>query len=228
MGVSEPSAEHWARIAASLPDAVSDADREQWNRDHPVTNTDRDRAAAITALTATLTSGLDEDEAAAKAAAGEVWEYRDSWVWAESFEVADVFGIPDTDETGIHIARHDPSRTLRDVQAKRDLAAAILREPHTFIPGDEYYSCSQAVDGSGCSDPDRAGQPCDCGRDARVERLLRILVGVYEEGRLVVEVDARSGRVVGVVEPGGSGGGHLLQRPAPEWVWGSSEEEGEP
>ena len=94
-------------------------------------STDTDgRAAAITALTATLTSGLDEDEAAAKAAAGEVWEYRDSWVWAESFEVADVFGIPDTDETGIHIARHDPARVLREVTAKRAIVtryAAVRR-----------------------------------------------------------------------------------------------------
>jgi len=43
----------------------------------------------------------------------------------------------------------------------------------------------------------------------------------------VVEVDLRAGGVVGVVKPGDKGGGHPLQRPAPEWVWGSSEEEGE-
>jgi len=91
-----------------------------------------------------------------------------------------------------HIARHDPARTLRDVKAGRDLITAILAEPHDYNPCDEYYSCSQAEDpdpppgeggpGSGCADDDRAGQPCDCGRDARVERLLRILAGVYEDG----------------------------------------------
>jgi len=48
-----------------------------------------------------------------------------------------------------------------------------------------------------------------------------------EAAGLMVEVDARSGRVVGVVEPGGSGGGHPLQRADPDWAWGSSEEEGE-
>jgi Family of unknown function (DUF6221) len=92
-----------------------------------------------------------------------------------------------------HIARNDPARKLRDVRAGRDLLAAILAERHDYNPSDEFYSCSQAVGddpdpnvslarGSGCSDPDRAGQPCDCGRDARVERLLRILAGVYEDG----------------------------------------------
>jgi hypothetical protein len=86
----------------------------------------------------------------------------------------------------------DPARMLREVKAKRDLIAAILAEKHDWVAGDEFYSCSQAVDyaglnhesrepGSACSDPDRAGQPCDCGRDARVERLLRILAGIYEE-----------------------------------------------
>ena len=132
-------------------------------------STDTDgRAAAITALTATLTAGLDEDEAAAKAAAGEVWEYRDSWVWAESFEVADVFGIPDTDETGIHIARHDPARELREVQAKGDLLAAILAEPHHDWRG--VSACRKTVFDE---------EECNCGRDARVERLLAILAGAY-------------------------------------------------
>jgi hypothetical protein len=77
------------------------------------------------------------------------------------------------------------------VRAKRDLIAVILAEPHEYIPGDEFYSCSQAVDpyadrgedypGSGCSDDGRRGNPCDCGRDGRVERMLKILAGIYEE-----------------------------------------------
>jgi Family of unknown function (DUF6221) len=76
-------------------------------------------------LIAFLAARLDEDEAAAKAASGLNWEYRDSWVWAgSSFEVADVYGIPDIDETGTHIARHDPARALRDAVADRKLIAA--------------------------------------------------------------------------------------------------------
>ena len=45
-----------------------------------------------------------------------------------------------------HIARNDPARVLRRVAVTRELVAAILAEPHDWIPGDEYYSCSQAVD----------------------------------------------------------------------------------
>jgi len=165
------------------------------------------RVAAIGALTATLNAGLAEDEAVAKAAilSGDgMWTqgvsmFDPSVVRAEDASVAgdDLFidrggdndiGLPHA----VHIARHDPARVLRDVKAGRDLLAAILAERHDYNPSDEYYSCSQAEDydpapgeggpGSGCSDPDRAGQPCDCGRDARVERLLRILAGAYEDG----------------------------------------------
>ena len=168
-----------------------------------------DRAAAIGALTATLTAGLDEDEAAAKAtsssghrlawrASSEVNEEGTPVHWVVSdpdpAAVAEAMGLERDSGPDVarHIARHDPARTLRDVKAGRDLLAAILAERHAVIPGDEFYSCSQAADpdpapgeggpGSGCSNEDRAGQPCDCGRDARVERLLRILAGVYEEG----------------------------------------------
>jgi hypothetical protein len=159
-----------------------------------------DRAAAIAALTATLTAGLDKDEAVADAAqkvAASPWLASNSLLL-----VKDRDGVFDTevaavsdyryDDVLIHAARHDPARERRDIKAKRDLMSAILAERHDYNPSDEYYSCSQAVGddpdpnvslarGSGCSDPDRAGQPCDCGRDARVERLLRILAGIYEE-----------------------------------------------
>ena len=158
----------------------------------------KNRAATIAALTATLTSGLDADEAAANAGASRV-----GMPWRAEPQPGTPGGLV-IDELGLvgttggryaadHIARHDPARILREVRAKRDLIAAIVAEPHDWVAGDEFYSCSQAVDyaglnhesrepGSACTDPDRAGKPCDCGRDARVERLLRILAGAYEEG----------------------------------------------
>ena len=83
-------------------------------------------------LIAFIAARLDDDEAAALAAAGQYWEYRDSWVWASSFEVADVFGIPDTDETGTHIARHDPARVLREVAVKRAMLAELTRWPFDY------------------------------------------------------------------------------------------------
>ena len=157
-----------------------------------------DRAAAIGALTATVNAGLAEDEAAAKKATDGPWYQQDMEIRGHNRHYAGggpgILVVRHTwPQEAAHIIRHDPARVHRDVRAMRDLLAAILAEPHDWNPSDEYYSCSQAVRndpdpsvflarGSGCSDPDRAGQPCDCGRDARVERLLRILAGVYEEG----------------------------------------------
>lgn len=87
-----------------------------------------------------------------------------------------------------HIVGSDPDRTLRRVKATRDLVAEILAGRHDYNNGDEFYSCSQAVEygtdgepGSGCADPERAGEPCDCGRDARVARLLGIIASEWEE-----------------------------------------------
>lgn len=92
-----------------------------------------------------------------------------------------------------HIARNDPDRVLRRVKATRDLVAVILAEQHDYNPGEEFYSCSQAREGagmvggptgppgSGCGDPDRAGQPCDCGRDAKVARMLGIIANEWED-----------------------------------------------
>lgn len=91
-----------------------------------------------------------------------------------------------------HIIRHDPARALRHVKAVRDLVAVILGEQH-YSADVDYYSCSQAQEGagmvggptgppgSGCSDPDRAGKPCDCGRDERVARMLGIIASEWKE-----------------------------------------------
>lgn len=78
-------------------------------------------------LTAFLTARLDEDEAAAKAAAGPDWfldsaeddDKRDircpSTLYPGRLAVAD--GVHSEDAE--HIARHDPTRVLREVAAKR-------------------------------------------------------------------------------------------------------------
>jgi hypothetical protein len=172
-----------------------------------------DLTTRIAGLASLIGQRLTEDEAAAKAAT--IREGRTlqvpvpNWTRCRSGDVYDeddspgaaVFG--DDDEVIVydegspspaqadHIARHDPARVLRRVKATRELVAAIIAEPHDWIPGDEFYSCSQAVElnpvpespgvpGSGCTDPDRAGQPCDCGRDQRVARLLGIIAGEWE------------------------------------------------
>lgn len=87
-----------------------------------------------------------------------------------------------------HIARNDPARALRRVKATRNLVAEILAERHQYVE-DCWYSCSQATEpgeddaepGSACCDDTRAGKPCDCGRDARVARMLGIIASEWEE-----------------------------------------------
>lgn len=142
--------------------------------------------AAPEKLVASLAAGLDEDEATAKAAAvcdlvqQEGYEPGD-WSWLRSYGQPQPNQMPLID----HQSRFDPARELRQVTAHRDLIAAILGQPHRQVD-DGWYSCAQAADddepepGSACLDEDRAGGPCDCGRDARVERLLRIMAGIYE------------------------------------------------
>lgn len=88
-----------------------------------------------------------------------------------------------------HIVRHDPGRALAEAASTRKLAAEILAIPHEYVEGDEWYSCAQAPlpgegnePGSGCSDEDRRGGPCDCGRDSRVEAMLRAVAERWETG----------------------------------------------
>ena len=64
----------------------------------------------MTDLIAFLTARLDEDEAAAKAAWGVEWDWR---------YVAQPFGERPSIAHTVHIARHDPARILREVEAKR-------------------------------------------------------------------------------------------------------------
>ncbi|WP_327066804.1 DUF6221 family protein [Kitasatospora sp. NBC_01302] len=87
-----------------------------------------------------------------------------------------------------HIALHDPVSVLRRVAAERELLADLQADEHLMVD-DGWYSCAAATDdrfGNVCADEGRAGGPCDCGRDARVERRVRLLAqgwGWEEEQR---------------------------------------------
>ncbi len=70
-----------------------------------------------------------------------------------------------------HIARHSPVAVLRQIAADRELLDDLLAETHHVLHEDSWYRCSAA---------NRAGeryndQRCDCGRDDRVERRVRLL-----------------------------------------------------
>jgi len=66
-------------------------------------------------LVAFLKARLDEDEAAANAAWGVEWDWR---------YIARPFGERPSIAHTVHIARHDPARVLREVEARR----GIIRE----------------------------------------------------------------------------------------------------
>jgi hypothetical protein len=147
----------------------------------------------IAAIAEFIEARLAEDEAGAKAAkregypAGRVYHSGEpalnGWWASGSGEAARGISLAE----GRHAARHDPARVLRDVSQTRSLVAEILSWPHDYNDSDPYYSCSQAVEpgddtappGSGCTN-ENAGNPCDCGRDARVLRLLKIIAGRWE------------------------------------------------
>lgn len=82
-----------------------------------------------------------------------------------------------------HADRHDPARVLAEVDAKRRILDDILAETHLVIEEDCWFTCGAATEerdgGHTCSEG--KGDRCDCGRDARVERRLRLLALLYAE-----------------------------------------------
>ena len=112
-------------------------------------------------LTAFLSARLDEDEAVAKAAAsaaGPRWHHELYWPDDGGDATAVIFsaaGAPladtlhrEDEEMAAHIARHDPARVLRDVEAKRRLLARHWPDR---------FGCQYCADGGhnsdrGCAD----------------------------------------------------------------------------
>ncbi|MGH3584875.1 MAG: DUF6221 family protein [Pseudonocardia sp.] len=83
-----------------------------------------------------------------------------------------------TGEQAHHIATNAPADVLADLDAKLALLEDLLAEGHERNEEDHWYSCAALTDEDGnalCFDESRAPGPCDCGRDTRVNRQLRIL-----------------------------------------------------
>ena len=87
----------------------------------------------MTDLIAFLNARLDEDEAAAEAADPGPWESTAPSLWVDA-PAAGIIVQTRHFEDAAHIARHDPARVLREVEAKR----AIMAEhyPGTTWAGD--------------------------------------------------------------------------------------------
>lgn len=94
-----------------------------------------------------LAARLDEDEATAKAATPAPWvvdDYDSKTIYVDAHEqyVVPIWDMRPEDqrpEDAAHIARHDPARVLRDVEAKRKILA--IHQPHLSDYG-EPPTCS--------------------------------------------------------------------------------------
>ncbi|MGW4042985.1 DUF6221 family protein [Streptomyces sp. NPDC004721] len=130
-----------------------------------------------------LRAQLDEDERIARATHPVflAWEYdhcvREIRDLGNGNEITSVI-LP---RYGEYMAEWDPERALREIEAKRQLVDDFLSEKHDVVE-DCWYTCAAASeerDGGETCDDGRRGGPCDCGRDARVERRLCLLALPY-------------------------------------------------
>ena len=119
-------------------------------------------------LVAALRAAIDKDERAARLA-----QDTDPSPWTLDYHGAFMHGIKNgkghklnssgglmESYTVRHIVRHDPARVLRRVAADREMLGDLLRDRHLVVE-------------------DCWGDPCTCGRDARVERRVRHLAEAY-------------------------------------------------
>lgn len=86
--------------------------------------------------------------------------------------------------TAAHIARHDPARVLREVEAKRRILDDLLAAQH-FVCDDHWFTCCAATqehDGGTCPRGDHQhSQACTCGLADRTAQHVRTLAAVYAD-----------------------------------------------
>lgn len=81
-----------------------------------------------------------------------------------------------------HVVANNPAVILADLDAKLALLEDVVADRHDANHEDAWYSCATITEGDGaCLDDRRRGKPCDCGRDVRVNRRLRILARPFAE-----------------------------------------------
>lgn len=143
----------------------------------------------ITYAVTRLTTALDAAEAEAEAARdGDSGEWFVGYKW-NVYRVEDTAPHDDEEENRLvvygdvqaqseHIAANSPKAVLRRIKADRELLADLLAEKHMVNDGDCWYTCPAATqerDGGETCNDGLEGEPCDCGRDERVERRIRII-----------------------------------------------------
>lgn len=123
-----------------------------------------------------------ERRALAEAASPGPWHVNDEHdevLAVDNITVAEGFALSGRQlrATTEHIAANNPTDVVADLDAKLALVDDLLAGRHKVVD-DCWYTCAAATeehDGEETCDSNRRGGPCDCGRDARVERRLRLL-----------------------------------------------------
>jgi hypothetical protein len=99
----------------------------------------------VTDLVAFLNARLDEDEAAARDAyyEGQRWITEEEGVyrWPDD----ELVQMADRKRDARHIARHDPARVLREVEADRKLIAAYEAARSDMPPVDDWYEVADGI-----------------------------------------------------------------------------------
>lgn len=119
-----------------------------------------------------LGAQFDEDERITRAAT------QGDWVWSREFVTPPGYHHrtvgPLEPGDAAYIAEHAPARVLREIDVKRQWLEALIGEGHAALrPGGSTQVYCGADYGT--------GEPCDCGRDERVSRYLRLLALPYAD-----------------------------------------------
>lgn len=139
----------------------------------------------IEELVAFLRARLKDDEDYARNAFADHNDAGPDWYgqWSGALNIGEDEDLVMTNDSQISrfMERHDPARVLREVDSRRQLLADVLAEKHVVVE-DCWYTCPAATEerggGQTCNEAE-SGKPCNCGRDARVERRLRLLAMPY-------------------------------------------------
>jgi hypothetical protein len=125
---------------------------------------------------------LDEDERVARAAQGMERDVFDGTGVIVMHATTGTRSVTLSSAVATHIARWDPARVLREVEAKRKILNGLLSLPHYLWQGREEYGCPKVVDADTWREVyGEAEQVCDCGRDAHVDQSLRLLALPYSD-----------------------------------------------
>lgn len=129
-------------------------------------------------LRATLDTAQAVAEAAAKRAWSPHWEYDDMVHEIRDLKNGNTLANVYFHEIGKHVEATNPASVLRRIAAERRMLDDLLAERHHVNDGDDWYTCAAATedrDGGETVDDTRRGKPCDCGRDARVNRRVQTM-----------------------------------------------------